>query len=41
MHNNYYVTLYTPQHNNCTNIPSDGGAAAITLAMNTFVQKFL
>ena len=33
MCNNCYVTFYTPQLNNCTNISSDGSAASVTLAM--------
>jgi len=33
MYKNCYVTFYTPQHNNCTDIYSDGGATAVTVAM--------
>ena len=33
MYNNCYVTFYTPQHNNCTDINSDGGTTAVTVAM--------
>jgi len=39
MYNNCYVTFYTPQHKNCTNISKEGRATSVTLAMNSFVQK--